>query len=391
VRATAAAPGAPEIRTDAQGWPVFARWAGTVLFDAPPGDFFSLEFQRPFPRWDYKRVMNLPTFEQRRAEREAGSGIVMAQPAGAAALRDTGPTLVYEQYLQHHRLGRARRILEVFKGVPRARLTVTIDRLSKPESCEIFYVRFPLMRQEVGAMAKSMPGSSGEEERGNPPPTPPRRGEKNNSPPAEGGRVGSNHIPSLEGSGVGSGPFPSQEGFGVGNSVHIPSPEGAGVGSNHIPSLEGLGVGNSVHIPSLEGRGPPATLGVALRAGVGSDSEFMVTNGGVAYRPGRDQLPNTCQDFHAIDGRVYWNNGTTGCCLETFDAALVEIGGLHDALRIPALPPDAGAVYAVIYNNIWYTNFPGDENGIMDFEFELAAAAGPQLQFSPQAFAVVRV
>jgi len=41
--------------------------------------------------------------------------------------------------------------------------------------------------------------------------------------------------------------------------------------------------------------------------------------------------------------------------------------------------------------NIWYTNFAGDESGIMEFECDLYATGVPPTPLSPQAFAVVRV
>jgi len=123
------------------------------------------------------------------------------------------------------------------------------------------------------------------------------------------------------------------------------------------------------------------------------DHDVVVTNGGLPYRPGIEQLPGSCQDFHAIDDRVVLTNGTATLAVETLDAALVEFGGIHDALRLSAPPQDPSSIYVAVFNNIWYTNFAGDENGIMEFEFDLHSPRGgvAPARFSPQAFAVVRV
>jgi alpha-mannosidase len=268
VGAPAVAPALPVIEVDALGWPRSARWGSTVLFQSAIGDFISLEVRGLAPRWAYKDIMDLPSLTERRRARDERAAVVAAEPAGAAAVRDTGPTIVYEQYLRHPRLGRARRTLEVYKGQPRARLTLLVERLPKPESAEVFTVHLPLDR--------------------------PRH-------------------------------------------------------------------------------------------------DLVVTNGGVPYRPGREQLPGSCQDFHAVDDRLRLTAGTSTITLETLDAALVELGGINDGLRIPGPPDDPSDVYVVVYNNVWYTNYAGDESGIMEFAFDLHASADASTRFSPQAFAVIRV
>jgi len=120
-------------------------------------------------------------------------------------------------------------------------------------------------------------------------------------------------------------------------------------------------------------------------------NDIVVASGGVPYRPGREQLPNSCQDFHAVDDRVLLGRGTASRCLQTLDAALVEFGGIHDGLRLASLPDNPGDIHVAVYNNVWYTNFAGDESGVMEFEFELYAGGTAATRFSPHAFAVVRV
>lgn len=257
----------PGIETERAGWPVKICWPAGQAFTAPLGDFFSLEFQGFAPRWKYKEILALPGVAQRRAARAKWSLLRQASQGGRAVARDAGPTLVYTQYLSHPRLRRMKRTLEVFKAVPRVRLRVAIDRLSKPEAAEIFYLRLPL----------NCPGG-----------------------------------------------------------------------------------------------------------------EVRVSQAGLAFRPGAEQIPNSCKDYFAIDGEVTCARGAARAVLACHDNALVAFGGMHDGLMLPELGRDLDDVYAILFNNIWYTNFMGDEAGVMEYSFDLWRGAAPA-GFAPEAFAVVQV
>ncbi len=260
--------GGVRVSVDATNWPQTAHWGQTELFTDAIGDFFSLEVQGLAPRWRYKRLMALPSPEARRAAREQATLLRQAVPAGPATLRDTGPTLVYEQYLTHPRLRILRRTLEVFKGQPRAQLQIVFDRCSQPAAAEIFYVRFPLAC--------------------------------------------------------------------AGWDLHI-------------------------------------------------------SNGGLTFRPGQEQIANSCQDFYSLDEQVVYTRGTSRVVLACRDSALVAFGGMHDGLMLPKLPEELHIPYAILYNNIWYTNFAGDEAGRMEFQFDLYSLEGTEAGCAPAAFAVVNV
>ena len=258
----------PEIRLDANHWPASVRWQNTMLFDSPIGDFVSLEIQGFAPRWEYKEMLSLPTLAERQAARQKCSTLTQAVPTGSAILRDAGPTFVYEQYLVHPRLRAMRRVLEVHKATPRVRLTVTINRLSKPEVAEVFYVKFPL-------------------------------------------------------------------------------------------SCQGCDV--------------------------------LLSVGGIPFRPGVEQLARTCRDYFSIDGQVLFCKGSSRVVLDCYDSALVALGGTHDGLMLEQLGGDLSTVYAVIYNNVWYTNFAGDESGVMEFAFDLYSTSPSEPGFAPEAFPIVIV
>lgn len=258
----------PRIETDESGWPASIHWDDAALFVSPIGDLVSLEVGGLSPRYTYKDILQQPTLDRRLEARDKHADFIQAIPDGPATVRDTGPTIVYEQYLSHPRLHRLRRVLEVFKDAPRVKLCITIDRISKPDAAEIFYIRFPL---------------------------------------------------DCSGSGM------------------------------------------------------------------------HVTNGGVPFRPEGEQFSHTCRDFFAIDGQVTYTDGPGRTVLDCLDSALVSFGGMNDGLGLEALDGDLATVYAIIYNNIWYTNWLGNEAGVMEFNFDLHSLRPDEQGFAPDAFPVVNV
>jgi len=258
----------PVLTLDESGWPVDAAWGKQRLFTAGIGDFAVLEFHGFAPRWTYKDILAIPEAAARQAARHQHSTLTEAIPTGKALVMDTGPTLTYIQDLAHPRLAGMRRVLEVQKGCPHARLSVSILRNAKPSSAEIFYCKLPV----------AVPGST-----------------------------------------------------------------------------------------------------------------VSLSCGGTAFHPDRDLLPHACRDYFAIDDQVVFAGDADDVVVDCHDTALASLGGIYDGLGLEQLPPAPQAVYAVLYNNIWYTNFAGDETGRMDFNFTLYRTTAAQRGYAPQVFAVVNV
>ncbi|MCX6994196.1 MAG: hypothetical protein NT011_13785 [Kiritimatiellaeota bacterium] len=255
----------PVIETDKTNWPVAIRWDKTSLFTSSIGDFTSLEFFGPFPRWKYKEILGTADSKQRNTMCRKESTLVRAEPGAAAIVRDTGPTIRYEQYCTHPKLRWMKRTLEVFKVQPRVQLYLSFSRLPKPESAEIFYASFP-----------------------------------------------------------------------------------------------------------LDCRG----------------CETWISSGGLPFRPDKDVLAKACRDYFAIDDTVtYVRKDHSRVVLRCHDNCLVAFGGANDGLMLENLPAEKERLFAILYNNIWYTNWAGDEAGLMTFEFDLYAGS----DFAPAAFPVVNV
>jgi hypothetical protein len=98
----------------------------------------------------------------------------------------------------------------------------------------------------------------------------------------------------------------------------------------------------------------------------------VFSSGGVPYTPYRDQLQGSCKDYFAIDGWAHYPSGDGHWLWVTRDAPLVAIGGPHVVERHQVEPADHRRILARVFDNCWHTNFVADENGTMEFQFELA-------------------
>jgi hypothetical protein len=134
----------PEVKTDAEGWPVSAVWPGMKqpLFLAGCGAFTAVKVNGFAPRHVLADIRRQRGEARERLRREMLEEVA-AIPEEKAAVQETPHTLVYTQALRHPRLAWATRVVEIWKRQPRARFTLRINRLSSAAP-EIFYLAFPL-------------------------------------------------------------------------------------------------------------------------------------------------------------------------------------------------------------------------------------------------------
>jgi hypothetical protein len=134
----------PKIDVDAHGWPTGAAWPGMsdTLFLPGFGEFQSVGFRGFAPRWGARDVWGADDATRQRLRKEK-LDIQIALAAGAAVREENPHTITFTQRLSHPRLAWATRVLEVWRGEPRARLTLRLCRTSH-EGPEVFYAAFPL-------------------------------------------------------------------------------------------------------------------------------------------------------------------------------------------------------------------------------------------------------
>jgi hypothetical protein len=86
----------------------------------------------------------------------------------------------------------------------------------------------------------------------------------------------------------------------------------------------------------------------------------------------RDQLRGSCRDYFGIDGWAHYRGQSGEWLWVTRDAPLVAVGGPHVVERHQKEPAERHRLYVRVFDNCWHTNFVADENGTMEFQFELA-------------------
>jgi len=106
-----------------------------------------------------------------------------------------------------------------------------------------------------------------------------------------------------------------------------------------------------------------------------------LSSGGQPFTPFTDQLPGSCRDYFAIDGWADYSMPEGRWLWVSRDAPLLTFDRPQPLARLGRPPSRSGRLLAMIYNNFWYTNFLGDEPGVMEFQFDLIwradASGGP--------------
>jgi hypothetical protein len=107
--------------------------------------------------------------------------------------------------------------------------------------------------------------------------------------------------------------------------------------------------------------------------------------GGLPFVPYEDQLPGTCRDYFSIDGWVRYGTPAGRWLWVTRDAPLVTFGE-HDVLARRTGPSERPSrVLAMVFNNVWFTNFVADSHGAFAFQFDLAWQPPDQPPLDPAA------
>lgn len=95
-----------------------------------------------------------------------------------------------------------------------------------------------------------------------------------------------------------------------------------------------------------------------------------LSSGGMAFTPYTDQLPGTCRDYFAIDGWIHYAGAQGDWLWVSRDAPLVSFERI-DLWARRREPRATDRILANLFNNLWYTNFVGNENGAFEYQFDL--------------------
>ncbi len=94
--------------------------------------------------------------------------------------------------------------------------------------------------------------------------------------------------------------------------------------------------------------------------------------GGMTFQPLADQISNTCADYFGIDGWIAYPGAAGSHLWVSRDAPLVRFGGPKLEWAVAETPQATERVYAMVFDNTWFTNFVADSHGAFEFQFDLA-------------------
>jgi hypothetical protein len=129
----------PQIETDNNGWPVSAIWPGMTqpLFAGELARFIAVAAS------NRQRILDTHTAADSQKREDLRHKYLVTSDAiyGTASVEETAHTLVYTQPVRHPRLGDSARRIELYKGEPRASVSVRLNRISSTAP-EVFYLAF---------------------------------------------------------------------------------------------------------------------------------------------------------------------------------------------------------------------------------------------------------
>jgi hypothetical protein len=120
----------------------------------------------------------------------------------------------------------------------------------------------------------------------------------------------------------------------------------------------------------------PESIFVAFPFAV-RDPRFLLETAGAVYEAGREQLPDTSQDWYSIQHAVGVNGAAGGVLWGSLDAPLVQVGGLHTGRWARHLEVRGGHVNSWLMNNLHFTNFQAQQDGTRRYRYRFVPAECP--------------
>ena len=95
------------------------------------------------------------------------------------------------------------------------------------------------------------------------------------------------------------------------------------------------------------------------------------SNGGIAFQPYKEQLPNTCTDYFTIDSWVNYPSSKGSWIWASRETPLISFDSPQLGVKSMVPPKHMNTILAMLYNNMWDVNYLDDSPGDMEFHFDL--------------------
>ena len=103
---------------------------------------------------------------------------------------------------------------------------------------------------------------------------------------------------------------------------------------------------------------------------------IWVENAGAVYRAGEDQLPGSATDCLSVGDYVAVEADTHTILTVPHDAPVVQTGDINTGKWAPRLSVHNGHIYSWVMNNMWFTNFPTAQEGVVDLRWSIFVQPG---------------
>lgn len=115
--------------------------------------------------------------------------------------------------------------------------------------------------------------------------------------------------------------------------------------------------------------------------------DVWIENAGAVYRAGVDQLPGSATDWLGVGEYVAVSDGKRTAVLVPHDCPLVQVGDINTGKWLRTLDVNDGQVFSWLMNNIWFTNFPAYQEGVVELTWSLTVMPGKFNRKSAEQFA----
>jgi hypothetical protein len=103
--------------------------------------------------------------------------------------------------------------------------------------------------------------------------------------------------------------------------------------------------------------------------------EVWIENAGAAFRAGVDQLPGSATDGLSLGEYAAVSNPSQTVILAPHDVPMVQVADINTGKWLARMEVKTAHLFSWIMNNIWYTNFPGYQEGRMEFTWSVTSCA----------------
>ena len=101
-----------------------------------------------------------------------------------------------------------------------------------------------------------------------------------------------------------------------------------------------------------------------------------VENAGAVFQAGKEQLPGSATDWLSVGEYAAVTDGKSTMVLVPHHVPLIQVGDINTGKWLKRLEVTQAHLYSWVMNNMWFTNFPAYQEGVVTLAWSLTSHAG---------------